>query len=866
MKRPLVPVALLFAGGVLAGEIWPEPWGWLFAATALCAAAACLQERRRGVWLAVGWALLGWTHHALEQAALSPWDLRRQMEPRPELVTLRGRLLRSPELRLVEDPAELQPAKPRSQAALRVVALRRGGEWVPATGDVLVTVPGRMGEGYYAGRQVEVFGVLEPPPGPTAPGLFDYRRYLAHEGVHFLLRTLSEADWRLTEVALPPPRPLADRFMDWASRTLARDLPGNPLPGRQDLVDEPFDLLRAMTLGWRTPLTDSVAEPFVRTGTMHVFAISGLHIALLAGILVNVLRAARVPRGACGLMVIPLIWLYTAATGWQPSALRASVMMSIVLAGWALARPLDLVNSLAAAALVLLWWRPGHLFQAGFQLSFAVVLSLGLLQPPFEKWGRRLLRTDPLQPVALRSRGRRWLEQAWRWAAPSLATSLAAWIGSLALVAQYFHVVSPVGLVVNLVVVPMGGLALMASLGALVCGGWLPWIGGLFNHSGWFWMKAMTEVTGWAATLPGAWFHVRAFTPLEWLLLYGGLGAGWAAARLTTSGRRAVGTVWLALALAWGWGQLRSEPATQITVLPAGSGGAVWIDAPGREEDVLVDTGSARVADVVVKPFLQSQGVNRMEHLVLTHGDLHHIGGLQILEGSFRCGRLWVSPVRFRSKAYRETLARWERNPGRVCQVERGETVAGWEVWHPAGGDRFAQADDGALVLARTVLGVRYVMVSDLGRLGQRGLADRLEEDRVGIVIAGIPAQSEPLSSPLLERWRPRVIVLQNGDYPATEAAKPALRERFRAAGAVVFTTQADGAVRLVAGASGCEVTSMRGRRAWVPALAGAVRGEESVIDGDQAFGSVPGRRKEHAVTVSERQIDPIDFHFTGIP
>src|SRR4029077_7095626 len=116
--------------------------------------------------------------------------------------------------------------------------------------------------------------------------------------------------------------PVADRFLAWAQPTLARGLPGE---------DESLRLLWAMSLGWKTALTSEINEPFMRSGTMHIFAISGLHIALIAGILVSLLRVAQVPRGWCGLAVIPSIWFYTAATGWQSSAIRSTVMMTVVI-------------------------------------------------------------------------------------------------------------------------------------------------------------------------------------------------------------------------------------------------------------------------------------------------------------------------------------------------------------------------------------------------------------------------------------------------------------------------------------------------------------------------------------------------------
>jgi len=113
------------------------------------------------------------------------------------------------------------------------------------------------------------------------------------------------------------------------------------------------------------------------------------------------LRVLRVSRAWCGIVAIPAIWFYTAATGWESSAIRASVMMTIVIGGWALKRPGDTVNSLAAAAFIILLWEPRQLFEASFQLSFFVVLVIALMLPPLNKIFDRLWQSDPLLPVEL---------------------------------------------------------------------------------------------------------------------------------------------------------------------------------------------------------------------------------------------------------------------------------------------------------------------------------------------------------------------------------------------------------------------------------------------------------------------------------
>ncbi len=798
MRRPVAIPALLYAAGLLLAEFLHPPLPLLWLAT-LSAAGLTLAWARARTWLLLPTlALLGALNLTSRTAVVSPHDLRLLLTNSvPTEAVLSGRLAETPSLRLfVRDGEESY----RTLALLNVEALRTRGPWQPARGKVLVLTPGELPAGYYGGQHVAIAGILSLPPTAVAPGLFDYRAHLRRLDVHFQLRAAASNAWSLQ----PPSRnkkPLSDQFLAWAKHTLARGLPD----------DESTRLLWAMTLGWKTALTSEVNEPFMQSGTMHVFAISGLHIALIAGILVSLLRVCQVSRAWCGVIVIPLIWFYTAATGWQSSAIRSTVMMTVVIGGWALRRPSDLLNSLAAAGLIILLWDPQQLFQASFQLSFFVVLSIALFLPPLEKLRDRLLQTDPLLPSELLPRWRRWLNAPLRWLTTAVATSLAAWLGALPLTAHYFHLFSPVTLLANLVIVPLSSLALMCNLGSLICGGWWPGLAGLFNHSAWFWMWGMIRASKAFTHLPGAFFYVKSFAAVELFLYYAlliGLLSGWL---LNAKRRRWTLPALGLIVMAYGWMRFAQSNTATLTAIPLNGGCAVFCDLRHRSPALLVDCGNTNSVEFVTQPFLRAQGVNRLSRFLLTHGDLRQMGGAEELMQAFRVRQTLASSVRQLSPTYRQVMTNLNLTTDRLHFVHYGDAIPPFHVLHPRADDRFKQADDCAVVLQAEIHGTRILLLSDLGRAGQEALMEREADLRADIVFAGLPAQGEPLCDGLLERIQPRVIVVMDSEFPAPERASPRLRERLARFGATALCTRETGAVQVTLRPSGWSLSTMRG-------------------------------------------------------
>jgi len=544
---------------------------------------------------------------------------------------------------------------------------------------------------------------------------------------------------------------------------------------------------------------------------MHLFAIDGLRIALISGMLVALLRVLQVSRAWCGIVAIPVIWFYTAATGWEPSAIRASVMMTIVIGGWALRRPSDLINSLAAAAFIILLWEPRQIFEASFQLSFFVVLIIALMLPPLNRISDRLLRHDPLLPDDLLPYWRRALNTALRMLSRYFALSLAAWAGSIPLSALYFHLFSPVSPLANIVAVPLGTLALMSNLGSLVCGNWLPWATGLFNHSAWFFMVAMTWVSELFTKIPGAFYYVPGPSWLTVGIYYAflvGALSGW----LFAPARRLWSVAILVLIAGlylWRWEQSRDE--IQMTVLPLNGGHAVFVDAAGRKNDWLVNCGNTNAVEFTLKPFLRAQGVNKIPRLVLTESDLRNTGGAESLEELFGVGELWTSNAKFRSTDYRNAVAEFEKPPSRHKILNPGDKIGCWQILWPSATSNLPRADDNALVLIGKFSGAKILLLSDLGRAGQSELLAGTNDLRADIVVGGLPNGDQPLSDALLDAIQPKVIVIADSEFPATRRASRELKDRLAQRKIPVIYTRDSRAVKIVTDKSGWQLQTMDG-------------------------------------------------------
>src|SRR5215831_3567362 len=463
-RQPFVGLALMAAMGIIGAEVYPLP-SIALTATAIILAVCILIV---ACWprLLVTYVIVGAGFFLLHSFATSNTEgrqLAEELGDRPRVVTAIGSVISEPKI------------APSGFATfllkLESIELEGGTQSTHAVWQV------RWKSAPEFGDELRFFGTAEPIPPPRNPGEFDMRSYLARRDVRRMLFVRYPENGMLIRhgEGIPIMRS-AQKSRSWMQNALCRGLEDAP---------EVQNFLNGIVLGLRHQTPEDIEEPFQQTGTLHLFAVAGLHVGIVATLLWMLATVARLSRKSAAALIIPLLLFYAAVTGLHISSVRAAVMSSILLGGLFFDRKVFVLNSLAGAAFFLLCWNTNELFSTGFQLSFAVVGAIVLLAEPISGFLQLWSAPDPFLPSSLVRGPRRWMHASFDWLCRGSSVSLAAWAGSLPLSLWYFHLVTPISLFANLVVVPLAFCVLAVALLSLLATPVFPWIAVIFNNANW---------------------------------------------------------------------------------------------------------------------------------------------------------------------------------------------------------------------------------------------------------------------------------------------------------------------------------------------------------------------------------------------
>ena len=587
----------------------------------------------------------------------------------------------------VADVRAVDPKAPRLPRRIRLI----GGE---------TPIGFRSLETANRGERIRALIALRELHEPRNPGSPNRVRRLERRGVGALGRLLHPA-LHVT---------LADRSTGSPMRAI-RDL-RREISGELAAVGAGSSLVRALALGDRGGLSTEVRDAFRKLGLSHLLAVSGLHLGLVASLAFAVVRASAGRSAwlaarcdtrhiALGVGVTTAV-IYALFSGWAIPVRRALVFLLMLALTVVRGRSSLRAEPLAAASIAVLSVEPGALFEPGAQLSFAATAALMFAAP----------RSDSGESGAFGSRSK-FIEDAARASASAVAVTapIAAWqLGSAA----------PVALFANLIAIPWAAFALLPAslLAALALGCGLEPIGGWLASSAVWIANGTLQLGLWLSDrLPSSTPAMR--PPGAYLLAIALCVALTLRARGTAP--RVLGALVVSALVVAAPPTPLAPPRPRLVALEVGQGAASLVE--GRRAAVLVDSGSSVAGrdwgKRAVLPALAALGVERLDVLIVSHGDLDHSGGVPSVLSAVSVGEVWVphgaaiDPAfgQIRETARSRGIPVFERGAGSPAVAVGDLTIE--PLWPPPVAERRSR-NDRSLVVRIGVAGHRILLPGDL--------------------------------------------------------------------------------------------------------------------------------------------------------
>lgn len=663
----------------------------------------------------------------------------------------------------------------------------------------------------FEGDRIRFRSRLRRPSGSLNPGGFDYGSYLERQGIAAVASVAGSAGVEFMESG--------KTHSWWAIWNQFDRWRGNiRLAAIQSLSQPALGIFLGIILGDRGYLAPELREQFMVTGTVHLLSISGSHLGLVAVLtfvvvrrtllclpaawLLGLSRKMTPTRFAALLTVVP-VTVYACLAGAELATMRSLLMVLVALLARWLGYEQRIFHALALAAAIILLHDPQAIYDISFQLSFLSVLAIAawLARSAFDEEG----------PQAVGN----LIFQGMRWGRDAVLMSAVVTLATLPLVAFYFNQFPWLGVIANLVAVPLMGLVLVPT--GLCAGFWqliesgamLPFAAVLERM-----IQAFIYGLSLMATIPGGEWHVASPSVPLILVFYGCVCLLWLKSESITI-RSFSGVAAAMLVIWWGWSPRLALDGDRFraTFLDVAQGDSAVLELPDGMV-VLIDGGAAferfDMGRGVVAPYLWNRGIRSIDHVIATHPQLDHVGGLAWVLKHFPVGHYWGSG-NARDEPFYHRLQQVLAQRGLSEQVaQEGQDVLfsdgcrlsienppalALRIVQPRRGRREGQSLNNDSVVTRlTCGGLSMLFAADVE---QDALARMLAQHQEPVDLLKVPHHGA-LSS-LNREWiaslRPRYAVISVGRYnPYGHPAAPVL-ETYEGQGVQVFRTDRDGGV-----------------------------------------------------------------------
>jgi competence protein ComEC len=726
-----VPVAIAMIVGVCLNEwLRPPPVAALVVFAAATVALFASRIRKHAsvelILLLTACALFGAARSTMQRLTYQhDQDAWSQFAETPA-VQLRGKICSLPTVRTVPSRDGSQSASVREYRTAFLFTsegINLSSRWRRLPGTLRVFIDGDATSLIKWGDRVDVIGQLRFPEAPANPGELDYATFSRRQSVCGMLFVKHP----LAATVVQPAASWDPRY--WLSvtrRNVSEVLQAN-------LSAANWPLAEALLLGNRGFLSDDTEFEFITSGTMHLLAISGLHVGILYLFLVRVLLVLKARHQRALFAALAMCVAYAFLTDLRPSVLRAVVFIGLHVFSQQVLRTVSMKSLLAVTSIIFVAYDPSVVFNGGAWLSFLAVAALSRVTVGTDRAARSVPEdaiswTDELRQTAFAFR--KWLSARYR-------QMLAVSVVTAPLVASQFHVMSAAGLIINVLLIPLTcGLVIIGFIsvawGILIPIGFQP-AAILFDWS----LTGLRQVVQFASSRNFG--SATVMDPPVWLMV-----VTYSLLAVAMLRRRGVisTTAWIGLAVLFplGLSLARQTPVIdqlRLTVLSVGHGNAVVMEVPGGDVFVF-DAGALNRADrtaEIVCRFLWSRGYRMVTAVIVSHPDLDHYNGVEGILRRMVVGRLIVSTEFARSDAPgpARILDRADDLNLPITIAATGDTIAG-DAWlvrilqastSPSDPDPLDD-NDASLVCIVTVNNTTVCLPGDVEDHGQQLLANQL--------------------------------------------------------------------------------------------------------------------------------------------
>lgn len=691
---------------------------------------------------------------------------------------------------------------------------RQGNGFIPVTGFVTLKLYERLPDIYSPGDELLIRCKLSRPYRFGNPGGFDYAAFLAAKNISLTGRIVSTAHIHALQYESNLLHQL--RYLPERIRCDIRDFLNNRFAAEHAAI------YRALLIGDRAGIDRDRLETFKASGVVHIFAISGIHLSLVASALFIVfywiLRRSSflLLRFSCKklalLSTIPFLTAYALLAGAQTPVLRSLIMVVVFIVAFCVQRQRSSFTTLSFAALLILIENPLSLFTVSFQLSFTAVASLILILPKLKQWLQASNATDTF-PIQLHKKILPWMVAA-------LLVSITATLGTAPLLLHYFNRISTVGPLANLLLEPLLCLwSLPVGLTAI------PFIYIAPSFAEFLFSMGNSGIT--AALYLSDFFSNLSFstlwfaTPSLAVILCYYLAILFCFSRYPTKVTMPLFFLMCTLFFFPPRSFLHYfNPESELIFLDVGQGSATLLTLP-QGKTILVDGGGASsksfdVGERVIAPYLWHRGIIRLDAILISHPDADHYNGIPFLLRRFRPEILWVNGDSDHDRNYLDLLNLARRLGIEIRKAENEVIVlesnaAKLEnIANPFQNDEEASANDKSLILRFSHRNFSCILPGDISKRVEQGLLYNGTALLANTLLSPHHGSKTSSSIPFLKKVNPQQIIVSAGRFRPEHFPSAQLRRFCTSHSIPLFNTAVHGAIRLKVTQEATTITSVK--------------------------------------------------------